>query len=254
MNNRVLATVFILLLCLFAIGIFHFNRDGNERKPKKVVRIALLDGGVQPAIGLPVDVYLDFTTNKNVTHSIGAGRTHANTMARLIYEQTRKQQGKAPHILLYSLKVLDDNGYGKPMDMVRAIEWCKLNRVDVVNISAGFHKDQPHLKEAIQDARNNGLVLVAAAGNTYGLFTYYPAAYAEVLSVGALDETGGTARYSATDKIDIRAPGFYGDQRGTSVAAAYTSAFIAKNFTDENQLEQMTKHVQRLINKEMKKT
>lgn len=49
--------------------------------------------------------------------------------------------------------------------------------------------------------------MVAAAGNSYGGDCEYPAAYEEVISVGALNEDGTISALSAIHGVEVWAPG-----------------------------------------------
>ncbi len=78
--------------------------------------------------------------------------------------------------------------------VAHAIKYATDNGANVVNLSVGFFEDDPACEEAVQNARANGLVLVAAAHNHDGYFidgngesATYPARYKEVICVGALN-------------------------------------------------------------------
>jgi serine protease len=76
-------------------------------------------------------------------------------------------------------------------------------------MSLGGEGDNPILHTAIQNAVAKGVVLVAAAGNTGTSDPHYPAAYPEVLSVGATNWYGAKTYFSTYgDSVDIAAPGF----------------------------------------------
>ena len=64
------------------------------------------------------------------------------------------------------------------------------------------------MASAIQDARGEGVILIAAAGNSATDQPLYPAAYDEVLSVSAVDYGANLANYSSYGStIDLAAPG-----------------------------------------------
>jgi len=108
------------------------------------------------------------------------------------------------------VKVLDDNGSGSDANLINGINWAVKNGVRVINMSLGGEGDDPVLHQVIQNAVNKGVVLVAAAGNT-GASTplHYPAAYPEVLSVGAINKNGVLTSFSTWgDSVDIAAPGY----------------------------------------------
>ncbi len=145
--------------------------------------------------------------------------------------------GVAPEVDLYSIKSLDSNGEGYVSDIIEAIEWSIVNDIDIINMSFGFIMKSTALYESILDASKSGIVMVAAAGNNYGGYAEYPAAYPEVVSIGGIDEEGNPTDFSARNGIDIWAPSTsiystytndnYVEMEGTSMAAAHwTGKFI----------------------------
>ncbi|MGQ0518459.1 S8 family serine peptidase, partial [Bacillus sp. D-CC] len=52
----------------------------------------------------------------------------------------------------------------------------------------GLSDCTPKLKEAIDEALDKGIIIVAASGNTLGLSVDYPAKYENVISVSAIKE------------------------------------------------------------------
>jgi serine protease len=83
----------------------------------------------------------------------------------------------------------------------------------VINLSLGSASSSSTIHEAIRRAREAGAVVVAAVGNEAlrGNPLSYPAAYEEVIAVGAVGPSGQRAPYSQFHPyVDIAAPG--GDQ------------------------------------------
>jgi subtilisin family serine protease len=74
--------------------------------------------------------------------------------------------GTAPKANLYAVKVIDVNS-GYISDVIEGLQWCIDNGMQVVNMSIGLPEDIDALHEAITAAYEQGIVLVAAAGN-YG--------------------------------------------------------------------------------------
>ena len=80
----------------------------------------------------------------------------------------------------------------------------------VVNLSFGTTQHDPIVDVAIAAAQRRGCLVVAAAGNlgSTGNPVVYPAADLHVLAVGASDQAGATAPFSATGPwVDLFAPG-----------------------------------------------
>jgi serine protease len=83
----------------------------------------------------------------------------------------------------------------------------------VVNISLGTSQDTTELSDACAAAEAAGVLVVAAAGNDAGTSLLYPAAYASVLAVGAVDGRLVRASYSNSGAaLDCVAPGGNNDR------------------------------------------
>jgi len=114
---------------------------------------------------------------------------------------------------------------------------------DIINISAGLILDKDSVRNAVAYAEQNGVLVVASAGNDYkesGSFRYYPAAYDTVFAVGSVNKNGTeiSAFSQRGDWVDICTCGedvtigtLSGNTRqsdGTSYSAAKITAHAAK--------------------------
>jgi subtilisin family serine protease/subtilase family serine protease len=116
--------------------------------------------------------------------------------------------GVAPHARLLAYKVCDAGGYCNDFDVELAIDRAIADGAKVINMSLGGSEYTESLNEAVQDAWNAGIVIVAGAGNDGTTDLFYPAALEHVLSVGAFDEEGHRASFSNYGPwVDISAPG-----------------------------------------------
>ncbi len=119
------------------------------------------------------------------------------------------------------LRVLGSGG-GTDYDIIQAVRYAiqlpndanivPAQQARIINFSLGGPGFSAALQSAMQDARNAGVIIIAAAGNEGVAMPSYPAAFDGVISVAAVDVGKNHAYYSnfgAT--IDIAAPG--GDQR-----------------------------------------
>jgi thermitase len=78
----------------------------------------------------------------------------------------------------------------------------------VINISLGSFGSSLVLQNAVQYAMNQGVVIVAAAGNEQLTQLAYPAAYPGVVSVGAVDKQRKQASFSNSGQgLVLSAPG-----------------------------------------------
>jgi serine protease len=111
-------------------------------------------------------------------------------------------------------------GKGKDADIAAAIRWAAGIDVPgaprnpyparIINLSFGGPGGNPDtLSRAIKDAQNRGAIVVVAAGNQgQNAKDIYPAAIANVITVGAIKFDGKRAPYSNFgNKISLMAPG-----------------------------------------------
>jgi Subtilisin-like serine proteases len=136
--------------------------------------------------------------------------------------------------------------YGCPDDkLAEGIEYAVQNGADIINLSiAGPEQISDAVRVALADARNAGVVVVAAAGNgTNGVghgTLDYPAAVDSVISVGAVGFFENRAGYSnygkgeGLNQLDLVAPGGDPAAEGSSsviLQQTYSTCTSASGFT-----------------------
>lgn len=95
----------------------------------------------------------------------------------------------APSARILPMRVLDSDGQGSALAVTDAIQDAVNADVDVISLSFGTD-DQDRsqiLEDAISNAENAGVLVVAAAGNSGTATEHYPANLPTVLGVGAMD-------------------------------------------------------------------
>jgi subtilisin family serine protease len=121
--------------------------------------------------------------------------------------------------------------------LLRAIDIAAAQRARIVNMSFAGPPD-PLLSRAIAAGQQDGMIFVAAAGNSGANSPpLYPAAYKDVIAVGATDshddpfsgETRGDYVAVSAPGVDVLAvaPGGFDLTTGTSIAAAQVSGVAA---------------------------
>jgi serine protease len=156
----------------------------------------------------------------------GHGTHVAGTIAAATNNH-RGVTGLAYGAKIMPLRVLDSQGYGDSAAIGRAIRYATRNGADVVNLSLEFDMDVrsaeiPDVIRAIRYAHSHGVIVVAAAGNTYDpVQVAYPARASEVVAVGATTVNGCQAEYSNQGHgLDVMAPGGGVDQSSDDPADA----------------------------------
>jgi len=116
--------------------------------------------------------------------------------------------GVAPNAKLLAYKVCKGTGECSDDAIIQAIAQAVTDGAQVINMSLGDPAYSQALDDAVQDAWNAGLVIVAAAGNEGTQTPFYPAALDHVISVAAFDEDGRQASFTTFGAwVDVSAPG-----------------------------------------------
>ena len=138
-----------------------------------------------------------------------------------------------------AVRVLDAQGVGEEIDLAMGIAWCTTHGAHVVTMSLGTPTDSKAVRRAVAHATQHGVLLVASAGNGGACgCVHYPAAYPEVVSVGAVMPDGRPAPYTTVSAtVDLSAPGHriastlpgarFGALNGTSQAAPFVAGAAA---------------------------
>lgn len=208
----------------------------NQYKGKKV-KVAVLDSGIDMHDELYTKQWVDFSDTANgykPTDNNGHGTTVAGPIAARI--SGFGMEGIASEAELYSVKILNKENEANVSTVVKAIEWCIQNDMDIINMSFGMDGYSEILADAVKKAYNNDILMVAAAGNDVKQ-VQYPARFAEVLSVGSINSKLETSEFSDNSQTDLTAPGedvqsigflgSYTKVSGTSLAAAHVTGVAA---------------------------
>lgn len=136
--------------------------------------------------------------------------THVCGIIGGIGNNARGVSGMNWHVGIMSLKAdaIVNGQYGLRMSKVAdAIAYATDNGARVINLSLGGSASNV-LKDAIDNAEQEGVLVVAAAGNNASQnYNLYPAAWPSVVSVSAVGPQDEFAYYSSFGKVDLAAPG-----------------------------------------------
>ena len=212
-------------------------------------RIYLFDTGVMPfeaEFGKRVSFGARFTPPPKPGEKICL--QHGTEMAALI---AGKNTGSAPKAEIVQLIVLPCNRHatGEASSLIEAVEWLLIREADfgdgkpaIANMSLASKFSDP-INEAVAKLMENGVVVVAAAGNnTENACDYSPASAPEAVTVAATGPKDETPTFSNFGPcVDIHAPGSkittiteiegspYVVVKGTSGATALVSGLLARS-------------------------
>ena len=150
---------------------------------------------------------------------------HGTAMATIIAGQGSFSSAEIPYVgpaqgvTILPVKVLDENSQGTEFWLAEGIRYAVQSGAQVINLSLDFARNYvpgAAMRDALATARDAAVVVVAASGNTGGR-VLYPAAFPDVISVGAfrLDASSGYAvtGYSGFgEALDLVGPGGVSDQ------------------------------------------
>lgn len=117
--------------------------------------------------------------------------------------------GVYPGVDLHIVKIFDDSGnWTFASDLIGAIDQCQNAGANIVNMSLGGGTSSAAEKTSMQGFVDDGIMLVAAAGNAGNSSLSYPASYSSVISVAAVDSAKNRASYSQyNSQVEIAGPG-----------------------------------------------
>ncbi|MBO8156562.1 MAG: S8 family serine peptidase [Bacillaceae bacterium] len=238
--------------------------DGNPNSyTKDDVVIAVIDTGID---GSHVDLddgkvigWKDYVKGQSTPYDDNGHGTHVAGIIAGEGEGNGNYEGVASGAALVGIKVLDRNGSGSMSDVTAGIDWAVQNKdtygIEILNLSLGTSASSDgtdSTSQAINNAVDQGLVAVVAAGNS-GPGTYTigsPGAAEKAITVGAGADVGeggyfladfSSRGYTADNRIkpDIVSAGYnimapeanstngYVQYSGTSMATPFTAGTIA---------------------------
>ena len=123
-------------------------------------------------------------------------------------------------------------------NLANAIDYAVNHRAKIINLSLTVSNQTQTVRDAIQDALNRGVIVVASAGNRNGAVEF-PANMPGVIGVAAVDKANQLAYFSNYGpEISIAAPGvdifttMMGGGYGAGTGTSYSTPIVAAAFAD----------------------
>jgi len=196
---------------------------------------------------------------------------HGTHVAGTIAQSTNNgigATGVAFDARLMPVKVLNARGWGTTADVADGIRWAADHGAHVINLSLGGPRNSKIMQAAVDHALAQGVVVVAAAGNSGGAVGF-PGASEGVIGVSAIGKNDKLAPFSSRgDEVDLAAPGVAVVQQticesgrnkcevfpgysGTSMAAPHVAGaaalLISLGVTDPEAVEGLLKSQARVV-------
>lgn len=167
------------------------------------IGIAVLDTGISnhPDFGKRIICFRDYINKRTVPYDDNGHGTH---IAGIIGGDGTASEGRymgiAPKCHFVVIKILDRKGNGNTGNVVESIEWLvsqkEQYKIRIMNISIGMVLDaesmeRRRLLQAVEYAWDNGIIVVAAAGNNGPgeNSVTVPGISRKIITVGCCDDT-----------------------------------------------------------------
>lgn len=206
------------------------------------VPVAIIDTGVDPHL----DINANLKMNQNFTTRPGFAAedavhhgTHVAGICGAVQGNNDGIQGVAPSCNIWNLRAGDQNGMFAEIDTVEALEFARQNSAHVVNLSISGGSFSQQLQNLLASLFNEGIVIMAANGNTGRQETItYPAGYPSAIGISNLASNNALSPTSTFGTMtDFTCPGrdivslaennLYRTLDGTSMATPCASGIAA---------------------------
>ena len=220
------------------------------------VTVAVLDSGINAGHEELVGARAEGTSYG--TADTGGHGTHVAGIVGAKSGNGKGGKGIAPDAGLLSIKVLDGES-GTVFDEIAGIVKAVEMNADIINMSLGGAGYVELEKEACDLAYENGVMVIAAAGNDSSSGLNYPAGFSSTVSVAALDANNARADFSNYgSSVNYCAPGVgiasaghtasdaYVMMDGTSQASPVVAGTAAVLLSSSDSIKKMTKNKSRV--------
>lgn len=183
--------IIVIIIVAFISSICIAGCKGEQEKVNPTeIRVAVIDTGISTK-AIPEENISEGMNYVDTELSTEDTYGHGTAVASIILSEAPNAQ------LVPLVSNVYEDGKIKQVENDTLAEMIKdaidIYDCQIINLSAGLILDKDSVRNAVGYAEEQGVLVVASAGNDYeenGAVKYYPAAYENVLAVGSLVENG----------------------------------------------------------------
>ncbi len=181
------------------------------------------------------DCGYDFVHNNNDPMDLDGHGTHSAGIIGAVGNNSLGTTGVCWQAQIMAVRVLDASGIGFTTTIIEGVDYAVTNNAKIISMSFGGINDFDQAwSDAIEYARGQGVLVIAAAGNDYGndndSTPHYPSSFTHdnIISVAALDQAYELAGFSnrGSTSVDVGAP-------GTNVWSTYNINSLTADISDD---------------------
>ena len=183
--------IIVIIIVAFISSICIVGCKGEQEKVNPTeIRVAVIDTGISTK-AIPEENISEGMNYVDTELSTEDTYGHGTAVASIILSEAPNAQ------LVPLVSNVYEDGKIKQVENDTLAEMIKdaidIYDCQIINLSAGLILDKDSVRNAVGYAEEQGVLVVASAGNDYeenGAVKYYPAAYENVLAVGSLVKNG----------------------------------------------------------------
>jgi subtilisin family serine protease len=227
-----------IVVAVIDTGIDYFHEDLRANmwvNPREIPGNGIDDDGN----GFIDDVYgYDFVSSDSDPFDDHFHGTHVSGTIGALGNNGLGVVGVCWQVRLMAVKAFDEHGNGDVAGAVAAIHYAIANGARIINASWSASDRSRALADAVAEARDTGVIFVAAAGNSHTATPFYPAGYDSVIAVASVNNKDEVSPFSNFGPhVDLSAPGEqilstipdskYDTVSGTSMSTPHVSGAAA---------------------------
>lgn len=185
---------------------YYGNSNFDDSVP---VKVGIIDSGVGPHSDLNIDTV---NSRNTVTGELASdfldGGDHGTHVAGIVGSNGLPGaglRGVAPNVEMVAFRVFPVSDGASNYAILKAMIFAADAKCDIINLSLGSESYDYIVHEGIIDARNQGMLVVAASGNDGRDPVNYPAAYNGAIAVSAMGREG-TYPAGSLDESSVKRP------------------------------------------------